>query len=66
MSALFDVGRHFLEQKADSPQIFYVWGHAYEFDIHNTWKQFEDFCKMISGHPDIFYRTNKEVLLPDT
>ena len=63
MPALFEIGRRFLETVSDVPQILYVWGHAYEFDIHNTWKQFEDFCQMISGHSDIFYGTNREVLL---
>ena len=24
---------------------------------------FEDFCRLISGHSDIFYGTNREVLL---
>ena len=65
MQALFDIGKRFLEMQADRPQILYVWGHAYEFDIHNTWSQFEDFCRLISGHSDIFYGTNKEVLLPE-
>ena len=60
---LFEAGRRFLESEADVPQILYVWGHAYEFDIHNTWDQFEDFCKMISGHEGVFYGTNREVLL---
>ena len=63
MSALFESGKRFLAAETDAPQILYVWGHAYEFDIHNTWGQFEEFCRMISGHSDIFYGTNKEVLL---
>ncbi|MDD6763358.1 MAG: polysaccharide deacetylase family protein [Clostridiales bacterium] len=58
---LFELGRRFVELDADKPQIFYVWGHAYEFDIHNTWDRFEEFCKLISGHDDIFYGTNREV-----
>jgi len=61
--ALFSLGRKFIDLKPDKPQIYYIWGHAYEFDIHNTWDRFEEFCKMISGHDDIFYGTNKEVLL---
>ena len=60
---LFELGEKFLSLKADSPQIFYVWGHAYEFDIHNTWDWFEEFLQMMSGREDIFYGTNKEVLL---
>ncbi len=63
LPALFEVGRRFLETESNRPQILYVWGHAYEFDIHNSWGQFEDFCRMISGYSDIFYGTNREVLL---
>ena len=65
IDALFEVGKRFLAAAASTPQILYVWGHAYEFDIHNTWSRFEDFCRMISGHPDIFYGTNREVLLQE-
>ncbi len=60
---MLSLGRKFVELKVDKPQIFYIWGHAYEFDIQNTWDRFEEFCKMISGHSDIFYGTNKEILL---
>jgi hypothetical protein len=49
--------------KAETPQIFYIWGHSYEFDFAENWDEFEEFCKMMSGHDDIFYGTNKEVLL---
>ncbi|MFA7636794.1 MAG: polysaccharide deacetylase family protein [Monoglobales bacterium] len=61
--AMFSLGEKFIELKTDRPQIFYIWGHAYEFDIHNTWDRFEEFCKLISGKDDIFYGTNKEILL---
>ena len=60
---LFNMGRKFLELKADTPQVFYIWGHAYEFDIWpERWEQFEEFCRMMSGRDDIFYGTNIEVL----
>ena len=58
-----ELAKEFIELKPDSPKIFYIWGHAYEFDIHNTWDEFEEFCKLISGHDDIFYGTNTQVLL---
>jgi len=61
--AMFELGRRFVTLKPETPQLFYVWGHAYEFDIHNTWDRFEAFCRMVSGYDDIFYGTNKEVLL---
>lgn len=62
--SLFDMGRKFLELKTDTLKIFYIWGHAYEFDIiPERWEQFEEFCRMMSNQPDIFYGTNKEILV---
>ena len=59
---LFDMGEKFLELKADTPKIFYIWGHAYEFDIYpERWKKFEEFLEMMSNRSDIFYGTNIEV-----
>ncbi len=63
MDEMFALGEKFLALKPDAPQIFYIWGHAYEFDIRDEWSRFEEFCQMISGKEDIFYGTNKEVLL---
>lgn len=63
MDALFRLGRDFLQQDTDTPLLFYLWGHSYELDIHNDWARFEEFCRMISGFDDIFYGTNREVLL---
>lgn len=60
---LFDMGQKFLDLDTDTPQIFYIWGHSYEFDIYpERWTMFEEFCKMMSSHDDIFYGTNIEVL----
>ncbi|MEA4823073.1 MAG: polysaccharide deacetylase family protein [Clostridiaceae bacterium] len=63
--ALFELGHRFVELNADRPQIFYIWGHAYEFDIHNTWSRFEEFCKLIANRDDIYYGTNRQVLMED-
>lgn len=61
---LFRLGREFLELKCDTPRLFYVWGHAYELDAdYLSWETFEEFCALVSGKDDIFYGTNKEVLL---
>ncbi len=62
---MFELGKKFLELETDEPKLFYVWGHTYEFDINNTinWGKIEEFFKLISNKPDIFYGTNKEVLL---
>ena len=63
LDELFELAERFLSLKTDKPQMLYIWGHAYEFDIFNDWARFEELCKMISGKDDIFYGTNKEVLL---
>ena len=60
---LFALGEQFISLKPDRPQIYYIWGHAYEFDIHGDWERFEQFCQLISGKSDIFYGTNRQVLL---
>lgn len=62
---LFALAQEFTElgENLDKPQIFYIWGHSFEFDIHDTWSRFEEFCRLIGGRDDIFYGTNKEVLL---
>lgn len=61
---LFALGEQFLNLKPDKPQIFYIWGHSYEFDIADTWQEFETFCRMISNQEDIFYGTNAQVFCP--
>ena len=53
----------FLALDTDEPKLFYIWGHSYELDAHDKWEWFDAFCKKISGKADIFYGTNKEVLL---
>ena len=59
---LFELGEEFIKLEAETPQIMYIWGHAYEFDIFpERWKQLEAFCEMISKREDIFYGTNIQV-----
>lgn len=56
-----EICRAFLEAEVDEPKLLYLWGHSYEFDFDDSWDRFENICKLISGHEDIFYGTNKEV-----
>lgn len=60
---LFALADEFLALQPSSPQIFYIWGHSYELDLNDGWEIFEKFCEKISGKDDIFYGTNREVLL---
>lgn len=59
---LQELVRRFIDLKADTPALFYIWGHSYEFDAQNTWERFEDICKDLSNRDDVFYGTNREVL----
>lgn len=59
---LFQMGRKFLDSDKDELQIFYIWGHSFEFDIYpERWDAFEEFCKMVSNNKNVFYGTNIDV-----
>jgi len=61
---LDEVVDRFLALNTDTPALLYIWGHSYEMDAeYITWEKFEQICKKLSNHSDIFYGTNKEVLL---
>jgi peptidoglycan/xylan/chitin deacetylase (PgdA/CDA1 family) len=60
---LFETGEKFLDLKTETPKVFYIWGHSFEFDIYpERWGMFEEFLQMMSGKSDIFYGTNIEIL----
>ncbi|MBQ9756430.1 MAG: polysaccharide deacetylase family protein [Clostridia bacterium] len=59
---MIELAKEFISLKTDTPKIFYIWGHTYEFDMDDiNYQKFEDLCKLISGKEDIFYGTNGEV-----
>ncbi len=60
---MFRLGEEFLRLETDEPRVYYVWGHAYEFDIANTWDRFEQFLRLMAGRDDIAYLTNRQALL---
>ena len=58
------LGKEFIELKPQTQKIFYVWGHSFEMDYEpDYWTKLEEFFKLISNRDDIFYGTNKEILL---
>lgn len=60
---LFETGEKFLNLNTETPKVFYIWGHSFEFDIYpERWGMFEEFLQMMSGKSDIFYGTNIEIL----
>ena len=61
---MMQLGREFVEFKPKEPKVFYIWGHSYEMDYGaDYWVKLEEFFKLISNKEDIFYGTNKDVLL---
>lgn len=61
---MFRMAEEFLAMEAETPKMFYVWGHSYELDYApDYWRRLEDFFQLISGRKDVFYGTNKDVLL---
>ncbi len=43
--------------------IFSVWGHSYEFDFNRRWDDFERMLERLASQNDVFFGTNREVLL---
>jgi len=53
----------FLEDSAASvSKLFYLWGHAYEFEGADNWHVIEEFAKKMGGRKDIWYATNIEIV----
>ena len=62
---LFDLLDRFLSENVTifkKPIMFYLWGHAYEFDTDNNWDRIEEFSKKIGNRSDIWYATNSEII----
>ena len=54
----------FFALDSDEPQLLYIWGHSYEMDAeYISWEKFEEVCARLSNRSDVFYGTNREVLL---
>lgn len=42
-------------------EMFYLWGHSYEFDNNDNWDVIERFCEYAGGRDHIWYATNIEI-----
>ncbi len=60
---LFDMIHRFLEMEPEKPQLLYIWGHSYEFEVGQNWDRIEEICRLLAGKDDIYYGTNSQVLL---
>jgi len=43
-------------------QLFYIWGHSYEFNDDNNWELMEEFAKAAGHREDTWYATNIEIV----
>lgn len=59
---LMELAKKFVEDKTGwRPILFYLWGHSYEFDDHDSWHILEDFAQIVADREDIWYATNIEI-----
>jgi hypothetical protein len=58
-----ELAKDFVEKEGvkNRAQMFYLWGHSYEFDNNDNWEVIEEFAKYMGGRDDIWYATNIEV-----
>ena len=59
---LMELAKDFIEKPAMRSSLFYVWGHAYEFDKDDNWQMMEEFLSYMGNHEDVWYATNGEIL----
>ena len=63
---LFELAESFVNYEVKDawrkrPQLFYLWGHSYEFNDCNNWDVIEKFAEMTGGRDDVWYATNIEI-----
>lgn len=61
---LMELARAFCEEKPRffRPQLFYLWGHAYEFDQHDNWQIMEQFAQYVARFAgDIWFASNGDI-----
>lgn len=60
---LMELAKNFVEKNVSRhPQLFYLWGHSYEFEGADNWNVIEEFTEYMSGKEDtIWYATNIEI-----
>lgn len=62
---MLELAPTFLEHRY-SYSVFYVWGHAFEFDRNNNWEIMEQFAEIVANKPEIWYATNIDIYRYDT
>lgn len=59
---LMELAKRFCEGRMFGSGLFYLWGHAYEFDARDNWNVIEEFLEYVSGFSDkIWFAGNGEI-----
>ena len=57
-----ELAKQFVETTIQNePQLFYLWGHSFEFEMDDNWYVIEQFAEFIGNKQDIWYATNTEI-----
>lgn len=60
---LMEYGQYLIDFKASQYlKCMNVLGHSWAHDRRNDWHMIEEFCRLMSGHEDIWYATNIEII----
>ena len=55
------LAEHNILKNANSDTVFHIWGHSWEIEQYNLWKQLEDLFKLISSCDGIKFLNNTQV-----
>ncbi len=60
---VLDLANRFIGEESpwSYPQLFYLWGHAYEFEINDNWDHIDRILSIVGGHDEVWYATNMEI-----
>ena len=54
--------RFLADDEKSAPRLFYLWGHAYEFEAMDNWSVIEAFAERMGGQDGIWYCTNLQLV----
>ena len=64
---LMELAKQFIESPEPKyywlkkPQLFYLFGHSYEFNDEDNWEIIEKFAEYMGNRDDVWYATNGEI-----
>lgn len=56
------LAQYFFDQVMEFGGIFHLWGHSWEVDKNNEWKNLEEVLQYISNMEDVKYINNSELV----